>query len=85
MKRDLNLIKQILKYAECKGPGERGFLFHPEVAGCSDEEIEYHVRLCGDAGYVRINSTGHIIELTWDGHEALNDLRNNRSALKTGS
>ena len=75
MKRDLQLIKQILKYAECNGPGERGFLFHPEVPGYSNEAVEYHVRLCGDAGYVRTNSTGHILELTWDGHEALDRLR----------
>ena len=35
MKRDLQLIKQILKYAECTKPSERGFLVHHEVPGYS--------------------------------------------------
>ena len=75
MNRDWQLIKEILKYAESTEMGERGFLFHPDVPGYSDKAIEYHVRLCSEAGYVRTNSTGNIVALTWNGHEALDRLR----------
>ena len=74
MNRDTDLIKQVLKYVKCSGPGPRGFLFHPDIPGFSEEQVEYHVRLCDDAGYVRTNSTGHLKELTWAGHDALDVL-----------
>ena len=75
MNRDMELIKQILKYVECKGPSPREFLFSPDISGYSEEKIAYHIRLCSDVGHVRTNSSGALIELTWSGHEALDCLR----------
>ena len=75
MKRDMELIKQILKHCERHAPDPRGFLFHPKIPGYSADAVEYHVRLCHDAGYIRTNAGGLILELTWHGHEALEALR----------
>ena len=75
MKRDMTLIKLILEHVDSSRPDRRGFLDHPEFPGYDDELIEYHVRLCTDAGFVRTNNTGHIIEMTWHGHDALDKLR----------
>lgn len=68
MKRDPELIKQILKYCELHAPGQRGFIYPPEIPGYDADAVEYHVHLCHDAGYVRVNS-----------HEALEDFRRNPS------
>ena len=75
MKRDIELVKQILKHCERHAPGPRGFIYHPEILGYEIDVVEYHVRLCGDAGYLRVNNSGLIQELTWQGHEALEELR----------
>ena len=75
MKRDKNLIKQILKYVEAHGPSERGFLPYPEIEGFDDPTIEYHVRLCSNGGLVRTNRSGYPTELTWAGHDVLDSLR----------
>ena len=75
MERNMTLIKQLLKYCEANAPGPRGFLFHPEIESFSTEQVEYHVRLCRDAGYARVNNAGYMVELTWEGHEVLEQLR----------
>ena len=75
MKRDMSLVKQILKHIEKHAPGERGFLPHPDIEGYNSDEVEYHIRLCSQAGFVDLNDTGYIIELTWQGHNTLVDLR----------
>ena len=76
MRRDEELIKQILKYVEANGPAERGFLSYPDIEGFDDATVEYHVRLCDDAGLVRTNKHGSLIELTWRGHDTLDSLKN---------
>ena len=49
MIRDMELIKQLLKYVRCEGPGARGFLFHPDIPSYSEDQVGYHIRLlrCG--------------------------------------
>ena len=75
MQRDLKLIKQILRYVEKKDIGGGGFLFHPDIEGYSSEQVEGHVKLCGDAGFIELNSQGHAIRLTWQGHDMLEHLK----------
>ena len=75
MKRDMELVKRILKYVEKNPLPQTGFFADIEIAGFSDETIQYHIRLCADANFVRINQTGHIIELTWAGQDELERLR----------
>ena len=74
MKRDMGLIKQILKFVEREAPGEHGILFAPDIQGFTGEQVEYHVSLCFQAGYVAMFS-GHIENLTWLGHNELDRLR----------
>lgn len=76
MKMHNALIKQLLKYCEKNAPGPRGFLFHPDIDGFSTEQVEYHVRLCSQAGFLLLNQTGHMIELTYDGQIELRRLQN---------
>ena len=75
MKRDMKLIKLILKHAEKSEPDRRGWIDEPEIPGYEDTQIGYHLTLCVEAGYIRVNSTGQILALTWAGHSALDDLR----------
>ena len=76
MKRDMHLIKRILKYVE-KNSGNGQLLSPPDIAGYDDDIVEYHVRLCIQAGYINTapQSENALRELTWDGHNALAELR----------
>ncbi len=81
MKRDMNLIKLILKYVESEGDGQK-FLEPPEFPDYSATQIEHHMDLCNQAGYIVGQLTGGGIfprALTWAGYEALDELRNGRS------
>ena len=80
MKLDEDLIKQLLKYCEKHSPGSRGFLFHPDIDGYSAEQVEYHVRLCSQAGFVLVNHTGHMTELTWQGQMELRQRQTDKSS-----
>ena len=86
MRRKLSLILAILEFAEEKiVPGRQKAPFLPIIEGYEADDIDYHVELCGQAGYVEVVQapTGRceIRELTWAGHEALDDLRARRSKL----
>ncbi len=83
MKRDMKLICQLLAYVECNET--EGPMDIPTVPGYSDGQIHYHVGLCVEAGYIDaakpgIYSVGRrfpsINRLTWQGHNALDELRN---------
>ena len=80
MKLDEDLIKQLLKHCEKNSPGPRGFLFHPDIDGYAVEQVEYHVRLCSQAGFVLLNQTGHMIELTWQGQMELLQRQTDKSS-----
>ena len=75
MQRDMHLIKQILKYVERYGPGAKGWLEDPEIPGYTDDQIEYHIGLCKQAGYLAMHKVGRLKGLTWEGHNALDRLR----------
>ena len=74
MKRKMKLIHKILEWAERYADGDPKP--HPEMEEYGDAEINYHIGLCMQAGYLEaeyepINRTYRIIYLTWDGHEKL--------------
>ena len=82
MKRHMQLIQQLLKHAECRGGGAG--VHPPELAGYTDQQVQYHVGLCVQAGYIEATLISGKEEpyrrylmgnLTWAGHEALSDLR----------
>ncbi len=81
MKRDLDLIRQILiRIEECpdpQGPGEI------QIEGYSSEQISYHIKLLAGAGLIEahdLSASGDIYwlagGLTWQGHEFLDAARN---------
>ena len=72
MKRYQALIKTILAYVECQGSGES--LAPPEVSGYTPSQVAYHVELCKQAGYMG-GGKADIRLLTWEGHNALDALR----------
>lgn len=86
MRRKLRLILAILEFAEeTITPGRRRSAFLPEIDGYETDDIDYHVELCGQAGYMQVepmpNGRYKVRELTWAGHEALANLREQRSRL----
>ena len=57
----------------------------PEISGHERRVVHYHIKLCGQTGYVETRRlTGadvayemfDIGEMTWAGHEALEGMRN---------
>ena len=83
MKRDMKLIRKILEYAEAQTNGE----YHdsPKCMGFEQEAVHYNIGLCGQAGYLEVRGVGGSEErhkryvlrhLTWQGHNALDELRN---------
>ena len=72
MKLYETLIKLILKRLECH---EGAFLVDPEIPPFTDDQVAYHIRLCHDAGFVRLNDQGFLRELTWHGQQELARLR----------
>jgi hypothetical protein len=83
MKRDKNLIREILLAVEAS---ELGWAPGPEeyqIEGYTDEQINYHALLIVDAGLaiggdiseMPSPAQGYISRLTWDGHEFLDVAR----------
>jgi hypothetical protein len=83
MERDMDFIRELLICME-KNPqldGTRWMEFDPsDVPGRTREEIAYHIRLLATAGFVRANIANDfpaISSLTWDGHEFLDNIKDN--------
>ena len=78
MQRHMKLILKLLEHATDQTNGE---IHPPEISGYSHEQVQYHVELCEQAGYMevrKINSKRRryrIVSVTWQGHEALEKLR----------
>ena len=77
MMRDMELIRQILLQVEANDDPQD--LVDPVVAGRSEQEISYHVKLAQQAGLVDALDRSAIgifrwsaNRLTWAGHEFLN-------------
>ena len=82
MKRDMDLVREILLYVEkCEtfvGPGT------VKLEGHSDEVVEYHLKLLHEAGLLDVDTPSRnpygtswgVRGLTWQGHEFLDAARN---------
>ena len=82
MKRDMALIQALLEHVENACGGD--FLCPPALPAYSDRLIQYHVSLCGQAGFLEVQKTTGadapyarfvVRNLTWAGHEKLAELR----------
>ena len=78
MKRDLDLVREILMEVESWDDGSkwRGV----SLRGRTKDEVGWHVRIMSDAGLIRaekFGATGEVFveRLTWDGHEFLESAR----------
>ena len=93
MKRDLELIREILLAVEEKSdaanimPAEK-----LDLPGRSIAEINYHLLLLDEAGYLRCidNSSDneiryYVLRLTWEGHEFLDAARSTTNWTKAKS
>src|SRR5262249_54163060 len=76
MKRDMDLIRQILLAVEDRQETEIPFFV--EVAGYSDEQMSYHIRILGEAGLLKAVELGRweAQSLTWAGHDWIDATRN---------
>lgn len=87
MKRDWNLIFDILTYAEEHANANSNHASIPEFENFTREQVLEHVLLCEEAGYletVRFDSPlGLVIfRLKWFGHQTLERMRKERSKPK---
>ena len=82
MQRCMDLIFKLLEFTEEKNTCRP--LPAPAIDGFTSEQIQYHVRLCDQAGYLTIDNEHAIgkqpgiVELTWHGHEMLEKMRSER-------
>lgn len=76
MKRDMDLVREILRAAIAEPHGYMGR--NPSIGDFSDEEVGYHVWLMEQAGLVHASEVGGatsksphsiLVSLTWDGHD----------------
>ena len=80
MKRDMNLIRELLFQLESDQGGKVRRLQAPE--GCSPEQVNYHATLMLQAGLIEGKRTVAFsgvtfrdLSLTWTGHEFLDAIR----------
>jgi len=82
MKRDMDLVRQILLAAEANEHGLVGG--NPDIDGYTDEQVAYHVYLMNEAGLVQAADTtsmgsdspeAMLNHLTWSGHDFLDAAR----------
>ena len=73
MKRDKQLIRAILEYVEEHGDGYDGtWITRIQVPAESAEVLDYHVRLCFDAGFLKgSKKVRGVTRLRWQGYEYL--------------
>ena len=67
------LILLILRYTRENAISTRA-MPDPDFEGFTREQVQYHIRLCDQAGYLVVRQSGkrsRIIELTWNGHKTL--------------
>ncbi|MBD1396777.1 DUF2513 domain-containing protein [Pontibacter sp. JH31] len=82
MKRDIDLIRQILLQTEELGSLSRSFEL--SIEGYNTNETSYHVKILFQAGYLEAEHIScrefeewNPISLTWSGHEFLDAARDN--------
>jgi hypothetical protein len=86
MKRDMDLIRDLLMYVEDDPRFDGHQWFSPDVSndfvieGRTLEEVNYHLDLLIEAGLIKGKSGagfgGPVVnKLTWEGHEFIDDIR----------
>src|SRR5579863_9213556 len=96
MKRDMDLVRDLLIRLESvelpTGAWAHISGTEPElvIEGYSADQVEYHLRLLRDVGFVNDPSTGSrpmvgigFMGLTWEGHDFLDAARNDTVWLST--
>ena len=80
MRRKMKLIRKILEWSEANATGEPTPI--GEIEGYTDKQIQYHIQLCSEAGYLLVqdmlslqSTEFYITQLTWRGHETLVEFR----------
>lgn len=78
----MKLIGAVLAHVETEQ--DNGGVTVPELPGYSPREIDHHVELCVEAGYLHASGSratpgrvrySTLLRLTWTGHNALDELR----------
>lgn len=84
MERDMDLVRGLLKQIEAD-PECNAFGFKRiRVEGKSEEEIDYHLGLLDQAGYIKamippaMRTHYEVSSLTWAGHEFLDNIKDER-------
>ncbi|WEZ07573.1 DUF2513 domain-containing protein [Priestia flexa] len=84
MKRDMDLIRKILIQVEEK---ENEYLEELQpIEGYTEEEVQYHLRLISGQKFVNAyyaDNTGRVTNLTWEGYEFLENIKNESIWNKT--
>lgn len=84
MKRDMDLVRQILLYAIQHKSGYVNE--NPEIEGFTEDQIGHHIYLMNEAGLVEADDTSSsdsesptaiLISVTWEGHEFIDAAQNN--------
>ena len=79
MKRDMDLLREILLQVETREPKQP---LEVKIEGRDRQEIVGHVRLLEEARFVEASFTGGptalVHRLTWDGHEFLDSVRDSK-------
>lgn len=85
MKRDLDVIRRLLLWAEAspaRGRSIEGF----RMDGCSEADMLEHARLAHETGLIEAKFLGrdlcHVHRLTWEGHEFLRAYRNDTGWIR---
>jgi len=85
---DLGLRRQLFAeevaaVANLRSMGRIPALIEPKIEGRPREEVAYHLKLLGQAGYIDAEPTGGIAafrwgvrSMTWEGHDFLDAIRN---------
>jgi hypothetical protein len=85
MKRDMDLIRAMLLTIESDA---HGFAPKIEISGYTQEQVNYHAVLLGEAGLAKVHDVttmgsdspeAKITRLTWAGHEFLDSARQNQT------
>lgn len=93
MKRDWNLIRQILLKLEEK-PDTSGTIHPNQLTGYDEETVSEHMRLLSEARLIEVTGVRHnrnvptfcmARALTWQGHEFLDAVRNDSVWYRIGS
>lgn len=84
MKRDMDVIRQLLLVVEALHPGEWEVDKHFKIDEISRSAMREYVKLLNEANYTEINVSDyvsggysiHSARLTWQGHDFLETIRN---------